>query len=52
MVQLTLDDARRPCGRGGWRNAIRYVLSNQRPHEARRGERVDRDWIDPFSSAY
>jgi REP element-mobilizing transposase RayT len=34
------------------RNAIRYVLSNQRAHEARRGERLDRDWIDPFSSAY
>ncbi len=33
------------------RNAIRYVLSNQRAHEARRGERLDRDWIDPFSSA-
>jgi len=34
------------------RNAIRYVLSNQRAHEARRGERLNRDWIDPFSSAY
>ena len=96
MVQLGLGDARRPCGRGGWRpgaerprgrtcvaherrvrfaahfplhvtlrlkhdvletptetrNAIRYVLSNQRAHEARRGERLNRDWIDPFSSAY
>lgn len=121
MVQLSLDEARRPCGRGGWRpgagrprgrtcvaherrmrfaarfpvhvtlrvkddlpslrrhgplrivqqvirevghhpyfrvihfaarNAIRYVLSNQRAHEARRGKRLNRDWIDPFSSAY
>ena len=34
------------------RNAIRYVLSNQRAHQARRGERLNRDWIDPFSSAY
>jgi REP element-mobilizing transposase RayT len=34
------------------RNAIRYVLSNHRAHEARRGERLHRDWIDPFSSAY
>ena len=34
------------------RNAIRYVLSNQRAHEARRGERLSRDWIDPFSSVY
>jgi len=34
------------------RNAIRYVLSNQRAHEARRGERLNGDWIDPFSSAY
>ena len=34
------------------RNAIRYVLSNQRAHEARRGERLNRDWIDPFSSAF
>lgn len=34
------------------RNAIRYVLCNQRGHEARRGERLYRDWIDPFSSAY
>ena len=34
------------------RNAIRYVLSNQRAHEARRAERLNRDWIDPFSSAY
>lgn len=34
------------------RNAMRYVLSNQRAHEARRGERLNPDWIDPFSSAY
>jgi len=34
------------------RNAIRYVLLNQRQHEARQGERLSRDWIDPFSSAY
>jgi REP element-mobilizing transposase RayT len=33
------------------RNAIRYVLSNQRAHEARRGERLNRDWIDPFSGS-
>lgn len=34
------------------RNALRYVLLNQRNHEARRGERLNRDWIDPFSSAF
>jgi REP element-mobilizing transposase RayT len=34
------------------RNAIRYVLNNQRAHESRRGEKLARDWIDPFSSAY
>ena len=34
------------------RNALRYVLLNQREHEARRGEKLARDWIDPFSSAY
>lgn len=34
------------------RNAIRYVLLNQRVHEARRGEKLSSDWIDPFSSAY
>lgn len=34
------------------RNALRYVLFNQHLHEARRGERLSRDWIDPFSSAY
>ncbi|HEU5057077.1 MAG TPA: transposase, partial [Kofleriaceae bacterium] len=33
------------------RNAIRYVLSNHRAHEARRGQRLNRDWVDPFSSA-
>lgn len=34
------------------RNALRYVLLNHRQHEARRGEQLARDWIDPFSSAY
>ena len=34
------------------RNALRYVLLNYRQHEARRGEQLARDWIDPFSSAY
>ena len=34
------------------RNALRYVLLNYRQHEARRGETLNRDWIDPFSSAY
>lgn len=34
------------------RNALRYVLSNYRQHEARRGEELARDWIDPFSSAF
>lgn len=34
------------------RNALRYVLLNQRKHAAREGERLSRDWIDPFSSAY
>jgi len=34
------------------RNALRYVLSNYRQHEAQRGEGLARDWIDPFSSAY
>jgi REP element-mobilizing transposase RayT len=34
------------------RGALRYVLLNQRLHEARRGEKLARDWIDPFSSAY
>ena len=34
------------------RNALRYVLLNYRQHEARRGESLTRDWIDPFSSAY
>jgi REP element-mobilizing transposase RayT len=34
------------------RNALRYVLLNYRQHEARRGERVASDWIDPFSSAF
>jgi hypothetical protein len=26
--------------------------ANRRAHEARRGERLDGDWIDPFSSAF
>ena len=34
------------------RNALRYVLLNYRQHEARRGEALTGDWIDPFSSAY
>jgi hypothetical protein len=34
------------------RNALRYVLSNFRQHEAERGQRLSRDWIDPSSSAY
>jgi hypothetical protein len=34
------------------RNALRYVLSNYRQHEAERGARLARDWIDPFSSAF
>lgn len=33
------------------RNALRYVLTNYRQHEARRGEKLSSDWIDPFSSA-
>src|SRR6185436_9189127 len=32
------------------RNAIRYVLNNQRHHAAQRGERLAPSWIDPFSS--
>jgi REP element-mobilizing transposase RayT len=34
------------------RNALRYVLLNHRHHEARRGEELSRDWVDPFSSGY
>jgi REP element-mobilizing transposase RayT len=34
------------------RGALRYVLLNHRHHQARRGERLTRDWIDPFSSGY
>ena len=34
------------------RNTLRYLLDNQRQHEARRGVKLSRDWIDPFSSAY
>ena len=33
------------------RLAIRYVLLNARHHAAQRGERLARNWIDPFSSA-
>lgn len=34
------------------RSALGYVLLNHRHHEARRGQELSRDWIDPFSSAY
>lgn len=34
------------------RNALRYVLLNQRTHGAHTGVQLSRDWIDPFSSAY
>ncbi len=34
------------------RNAIRYVLLNERKHCAERGEKVPRYWVDPFSSGY
>ena len=33
------------------RNAIRYVLNNARHHEVEAGMLLDRDWIDPCSSA-
>jgi putative transposase len=33
------------------RNALRYVLLNARHHAAERGEKLYRDWVDPFSSA-
>lgn len=33
------------------RNAIRYVLLNARHHAFDRGERRDRGWVDPYSSA-
>lgn len=33
------------------RNALRYVLLNGRHHAAERGQRLHRDWIDPYSSA-
>jgi REP element-mobilizing transposase RayT len=32
------------------RNALRYVLLNVRHHAAQRGERLDPNWVDPFSS--
>jgi REP element-mobilizing transposase RayT len=32
------------------RNAIRYVLLNARHHAAERGEQLDPNWVDPFSS--
>jgi REP element-mobilizing transposase RayT len=32
------------------RNAIRYVLNNQRHHAAQQGHRLAPRWIDPFSS--
>jgi REP element-mobilizing transposase RayT len=34
------------------RNAIRYVLLNERKHCAERGEKVGKYWVDPFSSGY
>jgi REP element-mobilizing transposase RayT len=33
------------------RNALRYVLLNARHHAADRGEKLARNWVDPFSSA-
>src|SRR5687767_6067370 len=33
------------------RNVLRYVLLNARHHAAERGEKLYRDWVDPFSSA-
>lgn len=33
------------------RNAVRYVLNNERHHAFERGELLDPAWIDPFSSA-
>ena len=33
------------------RNALRYVLNNERHHAHERGERLDPRWLDPFSSA-
>ena len=33
------------------RNALRYVLNNERHHADARGERLDPRWLDPFSSA-
>ena len=34
------------------RNAIRYVLLNERKHCAERGEKVGKYWVDPYSSGY
>jgi hypothetical protein len=33
------------------RNALRYVLLNARHHAAERGQRLDPEWFDPYSSA-
>jgi REP element-mobilizing transposase RayT len=33
------------------RNALRYVLCNFAGHAQRRGERVPKGWVDPFTSA-
>lgn len=32
------------------RNVLRYVLLNARHHAAERGQKLARDWIDPYSS--
>jgi len=32
------------------RNALAYVLCNQRRHQAQSGRRLPADWVDPFSS--
>ncbi len=34
------------------RNAIRYVLLNERKHCAERGEKLSPYWVDPYSSGY
>ena len=34
------------------RNALRYVLLNERKHSAERGEKVGRYWVDPYSSGF
>lgn len=33
------------------RNALRYVLNNERHHADERGQQLRPDWLDPFSSA-